>query len=230
MSDYGLTPFRGPVDVDVGMLFMMGGVSIDPGARTTLKNLFAAGEVAGNTHGARRVSGNAFPEMVVFGSIAGRAATAEAAKSRELPPFDSRITEAAREMIDRHTREKSEERSAIELKNEIRAVMRKAAHIWRDAEKLNAGLECLGELEKHISGVKTGGLTARYDTRLIDVLDLRFMCKTSMLVCAAALAREESRGFHFRSDFPEEREEWLKHTMVKISDGKIEVGSKPIRM
>jgi len=230
MREFGVTPFQRPVIVHVGLLFMMGGVSIDVNARTTLPNLFAAGEVSGNMHGANRVPGNALTDIIVYGAIAGRVAAADAGKTRDLPQFDKQTADEVRNMIDQHTREKAQGMSAMKIKDEIRATMGKNANLIRDGEKLKSAIERLSELELLLPEMKTGGLQSRYDTRLVDALDARFMLKAAQIVCFSAIAREESRGFHYRSDFPEEREEWLKHTMLKIRDGKIEVGSRPVRV
>ena len=85
IEEFGATPYQRPIELGVGALFMMGGVHINERCETSVPGLYAAGEVSGNVHGARRVSGNAFPEMLVFGARAGRFAAQEAHKKRVVP-------------------------------------------------------------------------------------------------------------------------------------------------
>ncbi|MDP2267710.1 MAG: FAD-binding protein, partial [Deltaproteobacteria bacterium] len=99
LQEFGVTPFQRPVTVGVGALFMMGGIHINERCETSVPGLYAAGEVSGNVHGARRVSGNAFPEMIVFGARAGKYAALEAGKDKAAPEVPQPQIEEAREYL-----------------------------------------------------------------------------------------------------------------------------------
>ncbi|MFC1868570.1 FAD-binding protein [Thermodesulfobacteriota bacterium] len=232
LQRFEATPSQRPVEVSIGMLFMMGGVHINAQCETNVKGLYAAGEVTGNVHGARRVSGNAFPEIIVFGARAGKHAAQAAQKvkfTRKAPKVE---IERVLDYLTNLVRGGKESISPGEVRQKVKSIMGQHAYVMRSGDGLRAALEELSGLAKDLHLVRiepAGGLA--WNPRIIEGIDARWLLEVSQVICHAALLREESRGFHFREDFPLEDEEWLKHTMVRFSGSKMNewsCGTKPI--
>jgi len=218
LQKYGVTPYQRPVTVGVGALYMMGGIHINERCETSVPGLYAAGEVSGNVHGARRVSGNAFPEMIVFGARAGKSAALRAGKKRILPEVPQHQIRETLEYISDIFETRQGDIAPGELRQKTRFIMGNHAHLIRSGQGLMIALAELRELEKCIPFIKvkpSSGLS--YNSNALEAFDARWLVLTAQIVCQAALLREESRGFHFREDFPEEKATWLKHTLVRRS-------------
>ena len=216
LRKFGVTPFQRPVTVGTGALFMMGGVHINERGETAVPGLYAAGEVAGNVHGARRVSGNAFPEMIVFGARAGKYAAREAAQDKAFPAIPQSQLDETQGFLSALVAGRQSGISPREVRQKTRLIMGAYANLVRNGEGLRTALNELGELEQNLSSMSlkpAAGLC--FNTGLLDAIDARWLVATARVVCQAALLREESRGFHFRADFPVERDNWLKHTLVR---------------
>jgi len=218
LKRFGVTPYQREVEVGLGALFMMGGVHINARCETVVAGLYAAGEVSANVHGAKRVPGNAFTEMIVFGARAGTFAAQAAGKMPTVPEAPQRQLARVRDDLKRLIRPANDGAASREIRRKVRAVMGEYAHMIRDAAGLQRALAELQGLEKELPLVKAdmrSGL--KYNQSLIDCIDLRANIACAQAVCRAALARGESRGFHFRSDFAEERPEWQQHTVIRWS-------------
>ena len=222
------TPYHQTVSVGLGSLYMMGGVHVNARCETTVPALFAAGEVSGNVHGARRVSGNAFPEIVVFGARAGKAAAELAAARGNQPEAPEAQVREGVDSVAALLADRAPGVDARALRRRIRSIAGEHLHAVRSGHGLKTALQHLTSLEGEISAlrVKAGGSLA-YHPALLEALDVRWMLPVAKMVCLAALEREESRGFHFREDFPEEVDSWMRHTVVR-DDGGLSVGSKPV--
>ena len=231
LQELEVTPYQQPVEVGVGALFMMGGIHINERCETLVPRLYAAGEVSGNVHGARRVSGNAFPEMIVFGARAGRFAAQEADKRGGPPGAQEDQIRESMEALSDLCQGRAGDIAPREMRQAIRQIMGTHAHVFRNGEGIKEALVQLRGLERNLPSLRidpVGGM--RYNPRLIEALDVRWLLHTAQIVCRAALQREESRGFHFREDFPEARESWLRHTVVRRVGAEWVSDSKPIVM
>jgi succinate dehydrogenase/fumarate reductase flavoprotein subunit len=102
------------------------------------------------------------------------------------------------------------------------------AYIKRDKNGLTKALEELDRLEKDLGDLCAGDIM-QYNLNLVSALDLHSMVKMGKIVCTAALTREESRGFHYRGDFPNQKET-VEHTVVRMKNGALSAGTKPVRM
>jgi succinate dehydrogenase/fumarate reductase flavoprotein subunit len=210
---------------------MMGGVHINERCETSVPGLFAAGEVTGNVHGARRVSGNAFPEMVVFGARAGKYAADFAEKSKASPEVRKSQVREVLQYLENLARGGEKNIAPGEVRQKVKSVMGKHVHMIRNREGIEIALQELQGLEKDLSsvGIETvGGLS--YNARMLEAIDARWLIHTAQIVCHGALLREESRGFQYREDFPQEREDWLKHTVVRRAGTEWVSGTKPVVM
>ncbi len=189
--------------------YSMGGVAIDEKAATTVPGLFAAGETAGNLHGANRVSGNALAETQVFGAIAGGSA-ARFSRERDFSGKE-KIVAAAEEMgeeCDIFQAEKAGGLRPHRIRKRLQETMWNHCGVERDAEGLRKGRADLETLQRELMPVLTAqagkaGSFPSYPQELQDAWEVKMMSGLAGLVLSSALAREESRGHHNRIDFPE---------------------------
>jgi L-aspartate oxidase len=193
----GIDASATPIPIAPASHYTIGGVVTDLVGATTVPGLFACGEVARTgVHGANRLASNSLLEGLVFGQRAGRAAAAHAeARGSGGPPPRAARTAASRTAGPPSLRE-------IAAFEELRSLMWSACGITRDGRRLEAGLAAIAELEAASLG--EGGTASR--------LGLAFAA--AGFVVAAALAREESRGAHHRSDFPSSRQEWARSRVI----------------
>jgi len=204
-------------------------VRINEWGETTVAGLFAAGEVAGNIHGANRTSGNALAETQVFGRRAGLRA-AEYAKRVAPLPVASREVQAEMERIYRFRNPPRNPIRPIELKRKLKAVMHDHVHHHRSEQGLSTALELLRSLrEEDAPRLCASGESTVYNYEWQEALEATAMVNLAELVTASARAREESRGHHWRTDFPAMRPEWEKHTIVRhLGDLRYLISDAPV--
>ena len=214
-ENVGVDIKHGPIEVAPTAHHFMGGLKINTDASSSLDNLFGAGEVCGGVHGANRLGGNALADTQVFGKIAGVSAS-EAAKSTDLKTNDEQVqAEASR--IEGLIKEGSIKPK--EFKNRIKSLMWEKVAIVRDEKTLNEALKQLQEMQKDLENLDVSDKT-QYNTDLVTALEVINMVEICILTVKSAILRRESRGAHFRSDFPETKDEWKKS--IVISKNKIE--------
>ena len=198
-----------PIEVAPTAHHFMGGVKIDTDASTSLENLFGAGEVCGGVHGANRLGGNALADTQVFGKIAGESAS-KAAKDTELKTNDEQVKgEASR--IESLIKEGSIKPQ--EFKNNIKRLMWEKVAIVRDEKTLNEALKELLDMKDDLENLDVSDRT-QYNTDLVTALEVINMVEICILSVKSAILRRESRGAHFRSDFPESDDEWKRSIVM----------------
>ena len=198
-----------PIEVAPTAHHFMGGVKIDTDASTSLENLFGAGEVCGGVHGANRLGGNALADTQVFGKIAGESAS-KAAKDTELKTDDEQVKgEASR--IESLIKEGSIKPQ--EFKNNIKRLMWEKVAIVRDEKTLNEALKELLDMKDDLENLDVSDRT-QYNTDLVTALEVINMVEICILSVKSAILRRESRGAHFRSDFPESDDEWKRSIVM----------------
>jgi succinate dehydrogenase/fumarate reductase flavoprotein subunit len=203
--------------------FCMGGVIIDKNAETSIPGLFAAGELGVGIHGANRLAGNALCEVFTMGQVAGRGAAQRARESgRQKMPRDEMAAEKARlESLLIHGR-----RGPKTLSRLLKEVMWQKAGIVRDRDSLE---EVLQRIEAFRSRDAKSQVTKW--TQLIRALEFQNMLLISEMVCRAALLRTESRGSHYRSDYPaEDNDHWLKNIVLCKGDRGMSLESVPVSL
>ena len=188
----GLDLARDRIPVGPAAHYVMGGVETDLDARTTVPGLYAAGEVAcTGVHGANRLASNSLLEGLVFGAVAGRA-------MRRNPPRKMRgpIPDAARD------RTVTDGQSALPSEADVRDLMWEKVGLFRDRSGLTAAVATLDGWARALEHATRD----RCDPRIASLIT------TGRLVARAALRREESRGAHYRSDFPKRNDiDWARH-------------------
>lgn len=188
----------------------MGGVAINESCQTKVPGLFACGEVVGGCHGANRIGGNGLTEAVVFGARAGHYAAryASRAKAKKISP--ARIARQVTELFDRF--QDSDGPSVRALKSNLRTMMQEKAGIIRTGQSLEQARQCLAGLKQTTDErvrVRTAG-------EIKEGVELINMLAVAEMIVLSALSREESRGAHYRADFPERNDQnWLKNLTFK---------------
>lgn len=215
LSDFGIDVLKEPIEVMPVTHYTLGGVRINEWGETLIPGLFAAGEVAGNIHGANRTSGNALAETQVFGRRAGMRA-AEYCRSAAGAAMSGGEIQDEMNRIESFLKEGSPEFRPIELKRKIKTIMHQYVHHRRSAEGLNTAIQKLRDIEeRELPQLSVATSHRVYNYEWEEALEVGNMLRLSVMVAASALAREESRGHHWRTDFPSMRSEWEKHTVVR---------------
>jgi len=205
LTSVGLDVANSKLEIAPAAHTVLGGVRIDAHCRTTLPGLFAAGEVAGNVHGANRLGGNALSETQVFGQRAGLFAARYARESTgraELRISDEQIEDAAQPVLVA-TRPKAAPLRPAEVKQHIRQTMFECAGPAKDEKGLLEGIRRMGEIiDSELPRVHVDASPAEFNYALQEALEARTMAYVAQVVCQAALVRRESRGHHYRIDYP----------------------------
>jgi succinate dehydrogenase / fumarate reductase flavoprotein subunit len=190
-----------PMEVGPTTHYAMGGVRVAAESQmSTLPGLFAAGEVAAGLHGANRLGGNSLSDLLVFGKRAGDYA-AEFARANPVMPIDRAQIEAGeREALAPFERESEE--GPFRIQSDLQKIMQAKVGIVRNESDMNDALEALRSLAARARAVGVTG-HREYNPGWHTALDLRNLLIVSEAVTRAGLAREESRGAHFREDRPD---------------------------
>ncbi|MBH61045.1 MAG: succinate dehydrogenase/fumarate reductase flavoprotein subunit [Alphaproteobacteria bacterium] len=204
--------------------FQMGGIRIDSECRTSLAGLFAAGEDAGGVHGANRLGGNGVAESMVFGAIAGES-MARHVKESARPAIDPDLLSRLCDRLEGSAEITGE---PYRLKNKLRALSWEHLGILREANGLARVEEELNAIESELTALpmpaQRGG-----NPDLQERLDAENLIDVARLIGAAASQREESRGSHFREDFPDSDDRYLVNFFQrKEADGSMTTESRPV--
>lgn len=187
----------------------MGGARIDAVGATAVRGLYAAGEAAGGLHGANRMGGNALSETLVFGARAGGAAAAWAERSENADPQP-----VVTVLEDRARRWRRGAPRGAELKERLRRIMWEDGGIMRTADGLARALAAVQTIQQEASE----GASELAGKELFDLIELRSAARVAVVILEAAAARRESRGAHFREDFPDPKDaQWQGHLQVQLS-------------
>jgi fumarate reductase flavoprotein subunit len=215
-ADMGFDLAGGRVPVVPTAHYMMGGLVFRPDGATDLPGLFAAGEDTGGVHGANRLGGNGVANSTVFGGIAGDTMAAWVPREGAIEEPDPAALEAAVALMEAPLGRRPAPLSPI--RDALHALMWEKAGILRDATGLaEAGRE-LEALEAALDAAGVDGRSRAFNLAWQDWLNLKSLLLVSRAVVAAAAAREESRGAHWREDFPATRgeAEGLSATVVTL--------------
>src|SRR6188472_493719 len=213
--------------------YSMGGAVVDIKCRTKVRGLFAAGEVISQIHGANRLGGNSLLDTVVFGKIAG----SQAAKLANEVEHGGKTGESPSH-IRRNFNNKKKEfddnqifmvKEPIKFRNEIQELMKQNAGIIREEIKLQDGLKRILELKNEFYSKDNIIKGFEIDDDNAENIVLTWQVKSSLISCEAiirsALMRQESRGAHYRSDFPKINDEKWKVNIYCRNEGERGVGA-----
>jgi fumarate reductase flavoprotein subunit len=227
-ADCGFDLAAGRVEVIPTAHYMMGGVMFTPDCRTEMPGLYTAGEDTGGVHGANRLGGNGVANSTVFGGLAGEAMAAALRKTEKLADPDSYALKAAHERAFDPLGRRPGDLEAI--RRRLYQVMWDDVGILRTAQSLARARAALNALAAAVSSMGVGHAEPRYNLTWMDRLNLENLILVSRAICAAADARADSRGAHFREDHPERGDlAASRYTVVRAREEQFTVTSEPVQ-
>ncbi len=227
-ADCGFDLAAGKVEVVPTAHYFMGGVVVDPDTRTALEGLYVAGEDAGGAHGSNRLGGNGVANSTVFGGVAGDVMGQDIQKTRSHRDPDETVLEAE---IARARHPLGQKPGLIHpLRRDLMAAMWDYVGVTRTTAGLARGAQRVGEIEAELMAVGVAGDNLAFNLSWHDWLNLHSLVSVSRVIAQAAQARENSRGAHYREDFPEQGElETSYFTVARQSGEDLQVGREPVR-
>jgi fumarate reductase flavoprotein subunit len=226
-----LDPVRDLIPVRPVVHYMMGGVHTDTNGATPVAGLYAAGEAACvSMNGANRLGSNSLSECLVFGARAGQAAAEYASRAPDIHPHViAQKTDEHRRLEEELFSRKGRERIAT-LREEMQKTMEASAGIYREASSIGKGIGELQRLQERYADLVIEDRSRTFNTERVAALELSFLLDVAQTMLAAALAREESRGAHQRTDFPKRDDQrFLAHALVsRNADGSCRLEQLPV--
>jgi len=211
----GVDPVKEPIPIKPAAHYSMGGIHANIRTETPVSGLYAAGECSClSLHGANRLGTNSTSDCLVFGSVAGEEAAKHASSSglRELPR--NRIAAEERRVFDEILGNEGDERVSA-IRDEMRHVMNEKVWIFRRGDELKSALKQIRQLKKRFKNIRVEDKGRSFNTGFVAALQLDFTLDLAEVTVVSALARTESRGAHYRLDYPKRDDEnWLKHTLA----------------
>jgi len=226
-ADCGFDLVSGLVDVVPTAHYMMGGVAFNADCSTDLSGLFVAGEDSGGVHGANRLGGNGVANSTVFGGIAGDAMPGWVKAHGGFHEPDGAVLDAAVARCRTPLAKPAANLNAI--REDLYTLMWNDVGIIRDATGLKRAASALDELDARIDAAGVASADLAFNLTWHDWLNLKNLVLVSKAIRAAAVAREDSRGAHFRADFPEVRDlANSRYICVTWCDGRFDVATRPV--
>ena len=209
------------IEVAPAIHFFMGGIVIDENGKTTVPGLFAAGEVAGGVHGANRLSCNALSQTFVQGATAGQSAATFVKKAKHHQDFSRQMLETLKEKAWKPFRRKTGP-TAYELKKRIQANVERSIGVIRKEEDLKNVLKEIETIKKeYASAMVCRSKDPVYNLEWMECLQIENLATVFEGIARSALFRTESRGAHYRQDFPATQKEWEKNVHIVNEKGKM---------
>ncbi|MBI5399029.1 FAD-dependent oxidoreductase [Candidatus Saganbacteria bacterium] len=213
----GLDPINKPIPIQPGQHYSMGGIDTNANGETSLAGLFAAGEAACvSVHGGNRLGGNSLLDTIVFGKLSGHFASGYVKAKKKNAADQALQAELAKvkAKVSRLENSAGKENPA-KVRSELKTTMMEEAGVFRTKAKLEAGLAKIKELKERYKQIHLLSKIKKYNLDLVRNLELEGKLALAEVIVLGALKREESRGSHFRTDYPTRNDEhWLKHTLA----------------
>ncbi len=224
----GVDPVKEPIPIQPAQHYTMGGVATDLNGAASVKGLFAAGECACvSVHGANRLGGNSLLDTVVFGRRTGGKA-AEYAKESSFATFPEVALKAEQERI-HELLSRKEGLKASAIKEALGSTMFDKVGIFRHKRELETAKKNVAALRNQFQNTCVSDSSRKFNTSLIETLEVGFGLDLAEVTVACALARKESRGAHYRVDYPKrDDEKWLKHTIAIRTAAGPKLSYKPV--
>ena len=232
----GVDCITDPLPIQPTAHYSMGGIPVDKFGQvisdaegTPVKGFFAAGECSCvSVHGANRLGTNSLLDAVVFGERAGKTALEYAKTVGHAPVNESHEKTKVLELFENIFQQDGSE-SYNEIRNEMKTIMTENCGVFRDADRLKV---CIETIQSLLQRYKKGMVTDKgkvFNTEIYEIIELGNMLHMAEVIATAALARTESRGGHYRTDFPKRDDEnFLKHSLVYPADDGMEIKYKPV--
>ncbi|MGD0963823.1 MAG: fumarate reductase/succinate dehydrogenase flavoprotein subunit [Candidatus Acidiferrales bacterium] len=227
LADIDIT--KEPMEIGPTMHYVMGGVMVDAETQmSTVPGLFAAGECSAGLHGANRLGGNSLSDLLVFGQRAGEFAAKYGKQHRAGTVNTAEVDEAARKALEPFERGANGE-NPFAIQHELQTTMQNLVGIVRVQQEMEKAVEEIAVLKKRAARVGATG-NREYNTGWHTGLDLANLLTMAEVVAIAGAERKESRGGHFRDDYPNKDAQWggLNIRIDKAADGSVKVTPVPV--
>lgn len=204
--------------------FFMGGIATTINGETGVPGLFAAGEVVGGVHGANRMGGNALSEIFVFGYRAGKAAGEWARNVSRSQSAPNQVRDLAGEAAERFRNISAGTRPG-EMRRRFEKILWEKVGIIRDKKGLNQFLEAAEQMQRE----EIPGARRSTPKEIMEGMEIENALRVGEMIARSALLREESRGAHYREDFPETDDaRWKGNIFLKGGNGKMSLEFRPL--
>ncbi len=231
----GVDCINTPIPIQPGQHYFMGGIDVNKDAASEVAGFYAAGECSCiSVHGANRLGGNSLLDTIVFGRLAGKHASGyvkgeggKKARAGAEKAMAKTLAEATKRVEWVRTADGKEDPAG--LRDELRETMFENVGLFRDEKAMKKGLDKVRELRKRYPkiGIKHRG--PRYNLDWARNLELEGMILVAEAIVAGAIARKESRGSHFRTDYKERNDQdFLKHTIAHLGDDGPRLEYRPV--
>ncbi|NET03002.1 MAG: succinate dehydrogenase/fumarate reductase flavoprotein subunit [Sphaerospermopsis sp. SIO1G2] len=231
----GVDAVTEPMPVRPTIHYCMGGIPVNTDGQVRLNNnelvtgFFAAGESACvSVHGANRLGSNSLLECVVYGKRTG-ASIARYVQNRKLPSVNEQhyVTEAKQQV--QSLLDQSGQYRINQVREEFQDTMTQFCGVFRTSELMGEGLEKIGGIQQRYGDIYLDDKGSCWNTELVEALELKSLMVVGNMILNSAFKRQESRGAHFREDFPNRDDgNFLKHTMAYYSPDGIDVQYMPV--
>ncbi len=223
----GIDPRENRVEIALGSHFCMGGIRINEKTETTIPGLYAAGEVMGGVHGGLRLAGYSFAQMIVFGFQAGR----EAAKLAEErggagPSLSVDVADEEKRAL-RFLEARKDAFPLSALKKRLQQAMNDDLFVVRDRRGIERAMDEIRTIKDALSRVSVPGFK-RFNLEWARAIEFSLMVECAGIIAESALFREESRGCHYRADFPRWDAEAPQHTRARLHDSRLTLDRIPV--
>ena len=221
--------FLRPFQVVPSALYTTGGIRIDTMGRTTLPGLYAAGEAAGGVHGANRLGGSSMPDIQVFGRRAGMAAAEEALSRVDRPAPDIRPSRERAAALD-NIFQRSDGIRPPAVKREVQELMWHKVGLVRSGQGLSDALRAFSDLrEQMLPRLCVSSQTRVLNREWMEAMELENLLLLGEAMASAALTRTETRGAHYRQDFPKADDtDWLANLYVRRDRDRSKIEKRPV--
>jgi len=221
MNFAGVDPILDPIPIQPGQHYTMGGIDNDVNGATKIKGFYAAGECACvSVHGANRLGGNSLLETVVMGKLSGRHAKEYVTQKTDRKKGESSVITAIEEQerVREELLTRNGEENHAAIRDEMKASMIENVGIFREGKVMQAALDKILELKGQYQNIKIMNKGRKYNIDYIRAYELGGMLELAHVIVLGAINREESRGSHYRLDFPKrDDKKFLKHTLATIT-------------
>ncbi|MGE5842786.1 MAG: succinate dehydrogenase flavoprotein subunit [Deltaproteobacteria bacterium] len=230
----GIDPAEEPIPVKPTCHYMMGGIPANAQGRVLdekhqpVTGLYAAGECAClSLHGANRLGTNSLLDLIVFGRLAGEDIVQELPRLPWVEPPADPEKATVESIGELKKREKGERVDSV--RRSLQALTMEHCATFRTAEGLDKALSRIRDLKERFSKVSLHDKGTRFNTDLLEAIELRGLLDLAEAIAVSAKSRQESRGAHYREDYPDRDDQnWLKHTLVQRTQGLPRVFYKPV--
>jgi succinate dehydrogenase / fumarate reductase flavoprotein subunit len=229
-----LDPIDTPIPIQPAQHYSMGGIDVDETCSSCVEGFFAAGECACvSVHGANRLGGNSLLETVVFGKIAGGEASRRVKHLREVTKAEKILLEEALKLKGQieSWRKRDSGIKVHRLLDRLKNIMSDRVGVFRNKNDLSEAMEEISMAREDYKKVFISGNCLRYSQELVNIIEFQSMLDLAETITLGALNREETRGSHFRIDFPKRNDkDWLKHTLMTLKDKKPHIDYKEVKL